>query len=340
MPGELEKIQVLAQEFSGVVPTMVLGSGASCAHGMPGMRELQQYLLNNLKPNEDESQEWAKIADEMAKSGLELALTKVAPASSITERIVDLTWEYLSTEDNNIRRDLLLAKDRMPLAALFMHLFATTHREIDIVTTNYDRLAEFAAESVGYFTQTGFFPGAFSKRNSGEPLMLYSGQVRIPTVNIWKVHGSLGWFEDQDRLPIQAAMDVTVPEKLKPLIVTPGVDKHRRTQFEPFRTIMTNADTALINARGYMCIGFGFRDQHIEPKIIERFRAEQVPIIVLSYELTPETKSFLKNYSDLYLAIENCQGGSRCFYSGGGEEGVTLQQENLWTISGFMSLIT
>lgn len=339
MSKDFEKVQVLAQEFAGVVPSVILGSGASCAHGMPGMYDLQSHLTDTLQPAPTLRATWESIVEQMDSVGLEAALTNVSPPEELTKLIVDATWRYLHAKDKKIRRDLVVADEDMPLSKLLTYLLATTHKEIDIITTNYDQLAELAAEQAGLFIQTGFFPGEFSRRNSGEPLALYSGRSRVPAANIWKVHGSLNWFEDVNQLQLQTSFDPPAPDGYAPLIVTPGVAKLQRTQFEPFRTIMTNADTALTGARGFLCIGFGFRDKHIEPKIIERFRKEQVPMIALAYELTPENKDFLNKHSEHYLAIEKSPDGSRCFFSGGGEDGIELSQEDLWTVTGFLSLV-
>jgi len=50
------------------------------------------------------------------------------------------------------------------------------------------------------------------------------------------------------------------------------VSKFQRTHDEPFRSAIQGADLALEHAKGYVCVGFGFRDTHIEPKLVERCR--------------------------------------------------------------------
>ncbi len=128
-------------------------------------------------------------------------------------------------------------------------------------------------------------------------------------------------------------------KSLTPLIVTPGFNKFERTHDEPFRSAIQGADRVLIGAEGYLCVGFGFRDTHIEPKIIERCRQKSVPIVVLGRSLTDEAKSFLRSKAGVkHLGIEMSALGSRAF-SDEYPDGIDIALPDLWSLEGFMKLV-
>ncbi|WP_271608593.1 hypothetical protein [Bradyrhizobium sp. CCBAU 21359] len=84
------------------------------------------------------------------------------------------------------------------------------------------------------------------------------------TVAVWKVHGSLDWFQDSAGQIIGVRGMPEVPAGYSPLMITPGIDKYRLTHGEPFRTILGCSDAALENARAYFCVGYGFNDEHLQ----------------------------------------------------------------------------
>lgn len=48
MADPIEKIYRSAQQCIESVPVIVVGSGASMGHGLPGMWDLAQYLIENV----------------------------------------------------------------------------------------------------------------------------------------------------------------------------------------------------------------------------------------------------------------------------------------------------
>ena len=54
------------QEICRQIPVIILGSGASCAAGIPCMKALAKRLLEELENNT--SDEWTKISDDLRKN--------------------------------------------------------------------------------------------------------------------------------------------------------------------------------------------------------------------------------------------------------------------------------
>ena len=69
----LDEISQLAQVCYQANPTIVLGSGASIAHGLPSMADLKDYLLAEVNPeNDDEASSWREVQG--VPSGVRLLL--------------------------------------------------------------------------------------------------------------------------------------------------------------------------------------------------------------------------------------------------------------------------
>ena len=315
MPQTLtDVILETAQECLKSMPVIVLGSGASVPFGLPSMEALAHHLINT--PPDAQSQMsvdegWSQFVDNIAGGmDLETALQEIGRNDAISDHIVRVTWEYVSETDVQAF-DEIVSNDRLvPLARLFRYLFTSTHATITVVTTNYDRLAEYAADVAGTPNNVGFAPGYMRRRITGSQLQyLLNGQV-ARTVNVWKVHGCLDWFLDQDGNVKAFAASRSIPDGLSPAIVTPGIEKYERTHQEPFRSIIQQADDALSSSNAFLCIGFGFNDQHIQPRLTERWDQGETLLVILAKSLTDSAKQILdRAQGKRYLAMEeSCSG--------------------------------
>ena len=160
MDEELNKIALQAQKYLENLPVIVLGSGASVSYGLPTMWNLAEYLKDNIKINADK--EWDKFVQLLDKGAdLETALQKVTLNSDITDKIIVKTWELINPKDVKVFFDSLSNLDFFPLSKLINKLFNSTSKELNIITTNYDRLAEYACEKSNLYHYTGFTTGFY-----------------------------------------------------------------------------------------------------------------------------------------------------------------------------------
>lgn len=239
-------------------------------------------------------------------------------------------------DDQRIYNEILAGGVTLSLAHLFKSMFRSTHQIIHVVTTNYDRLVEYAACQAGFRFNTGFTDGAVRHFNcqKSDPKH-YTRHANFRCIVIWKVHGSIDWFQS-DSEPLGVFDHATLPESFSPLIVTPGVAKYSRTHQEPFRTVITNADESLKIARGFLCVGYGFADDHIEPKLISRSRQIQPPVIILAKDLRPGSREFLmKHMHSKVVAFVEDAAGTRA-YTEGSKDGVVFAGESLWSLEGLI----
>lgn len=322
-------------------PAIVLGSGASIPHGIRGMGDLAAWLHENVQAESGaEADQWLLVKTALAaKDHLEAALENKNLPESLVVKIVRSTWEFISSDDYSLFKSAIKAEAVLPLQSLLGGLFRSTHRDIHVVTTNYDRVAEYAADIGGYIHKTGFLPGYLRRSEGAENLNFKQGNDLARTVTVWKVHGSLVWFSDTKGGVMSLPMTNELPDGLIPLIVTPGVSKYQRTHDEPFRSTIQGADRVLSHATAFICIGYGFRDSHIHPKLIARCRTNNAPILVAARTLTPEAKDFLRRDAGRnYVALEDLPSGTMA-YNKDNPEGVVIDSGKYWELPSLNALL-
>ena len=333
----------IAQECISHAPVIVLGSGASAAHGVPSMPQLRTHLMTSPLPGglgERDATVWREFLHHVETLDLEAALTAVQLTDALMHHVVHTTWDLLAPADQRIFDQIVRDRQFLPLTPLFQHLLKSTHAEIDVVTPNYDRLAEYAADAGGLCHFTGFGHGHLRLRYQDHPLKFYQNRKPARTVNVWKVHGSLDWFRDSDGITVGLPIMPTRPDGMTPVIVTPGIEKYRMTHDEPFRTILAGADGALQSARSYLCIGYGFNDTHIQPKLVERCQTGPVPLVLITKQISPMAKEFLLNgRCRRFLALEECDAGCRLF-SAEHPNGIEIADRPVWRLDQFLTMVT
>lgn len=310
-------------------------------HGLPSMDMLSNYIRTNMK-TEDESEEtaWKQVNRALENDNhLETALEKQNLPHSLLSKIIRLTWQCINEKDKVVLETAISCHVAFPLGELLSGIFRSTQIEVHIVTTNYDRVAEYACNSRGILFQTGFAPGYVQKWEGTEHVNFSHRRKKCRVVKIWKVHGSLDWFQTENEKIVGLPLFERPSADYTPLIVTPGPYKFQKTHDDPFRSIINGADKALKNAAAFLCVGYGFRDQHIHPKIYDRCREKNIPIIVLAKKLTQEARDFLKQRAGTnYMGIELASGGSK-IYLPQNTDGLNVNDSELWSLSGFNKLV-
>jgi hypothetical protein len=332
-----------AQACIAACPVIILGSGASIAAGIPGMGELRDFLLTFPDPagyTPKELEPWQAFKNALAGTDLESALQQAILPEHLDDVMVEATWNFLQPYDIKAFDELLLRTSPYPLTRLFQHLLRSTNREIDVVTPNYDRLAEYAAELGQIYHETGFSYGHLRRRLGDARQTVHLSGNPCDRVNVWKVHGSFDWFRDEHGVIRALPVSYPKPANWKPAIVTPGLQKYRRVYDEPFVSIKAASDHAFSNAAAFFCSGFGFNDSHIQTKLTERCRSRQVPLVLITRQVTTAAKNFFAgDHCTQYLAVEYAMGGCRIFCPEF-PKGEIVTEGAFWQLEDFLTLIT
>jgi len=333
----------LAQECVSKAPVLILGSGASAAYGIPGMPGLQKHLMGIAPPSgakPDDKMAWQTFIDRLKTVDLETALTEIRLPDSMTQLVVESTWDFLVPHDLRIFASMVGDRKIFPLTTLYRHLFQSTNSDIHVVTPNYDRIAEYAADAGEMCHYTGFGYGHLRYRATEPGPRIHVGKSSARVVNVWKVHGSFDWFRDRDGIVVGLPVSGTRPTGLEPVIVTPGIEKYRITHDEPFRSITQGADWALQSANAYLCIGYGFNDSHVQTKLVERCRFESVPLVLITKSISPTAQAFLKGGKcKHYMALEEFGSGSK-MYTAEYPDGIELKDKAIWKLEQFLTMVT
>jgi hypothetical protein len=305
------------------------------------MNDLTDHVIKHISiDSHHETPAFSKFIKHATSYGVEIALAQSNLDDGLHNAILHHMWSLIRDKDSVVLTQLLVTPNMLPLTRLYRHLFDSTHTEIHVVTTNYDRLAEYAAEAGEFAHYTGFSYGHLRRPAGTDPWHLRRGErgERIPrTAHIWKVHGSIDWFTTSEN-EVVAGLDPQLHAPLKPLIVTPGEQKYRITHEEPFRTIISRADSAMESARGFLIVGYGFNDEHIQPKLRESMQRREVPILVLTKELTDSGRQLLCESSlRNYMIFESDGLDGTCIYLAGQTSPQVVRGHRLWDLQEFLS---
>jgi len=195
-------------------------------------------------------------------------------------------------------------------------------------------LIEYAIDFAEGQAETGFSNNYINKFTQ------FMRSTAKRTVNLYKVHGSIDWFkhkENPNLLSLRFFDKSKLADKFNPQIVTPGNGKYKETYVDPFRTVISKADEALRKSCAYLCIGYGFNDEHIQPIIIDENRKKKKPIVIVTKNITPKIEElFLQNSVENCLVIsENDSGGSLVHYTHADKDTFT---ESYWQLEMFYKL--
>lgn len=312
--GDLD-IHALKQRLQSLFTdglVIVVGSGLSCAEGLPGMWQLSNHLKDVLPDRiggEDEDA-WANVAGQLdAGVGLEAALHKVAVSEVLEAAIVQATAEYMLAEEVKTLGDCVDTGRTLRFARLLPHLSPANPKRVEVVTTNYDRLIEFAVESAGWGVDTGFVGRLLGRHDPSESdksfvkgvakgsrltKLLYRDRIRL-----YKPHGSLDWFQ-MPHGPVCSALPISAQR----LLITPGAGKYRLGYNQPFDNHREGANAAVDKADAFLCIGYGFNDDHLQTHLTPRLQAG-VPALLLTHGLPEAAEVVIKASANTIALIHH-----------------------------------
>ena len=292
---ELSALKKQLQEHLGDGLVLIVGSGLSCAEGVPGMGALGHHLVTHIPASlsPDDTKLWEEIHPLIETEGLETALLKHAPTASLEAAIVQSTGDFIAAAEASIISEVFNNTRTLRLTKLIPHLLKPG-TGIPIVTTNYDRLAELACEEAGLGVDT-MFCGHFAARLEPEDsywsfcrqVKLVGKNVRYKfasKANVFKPHGSLDWYHREGN-PVRYAGALPLPR----LIITPGLNKFRSGYESPFDKHRERGNDAIDKARRFLIIGYGFNDDHLETHLTPRIKSG-VKTVILTYALSPKAR--------------------------------------------------
>lgn len=318
----------------------LVGSGVSAAAGLPSMMELGTHLQSNVpsRISTDLEKEWAVVSAALGKGdGIEAALKDIDANSGLIPIVVKLVSELIEPKEQKVIEELLSGSRKLPFSELLEHITFTSDRHT-IITTNYDRLLEFAAEVSGVAVDTlfdGRLYGQCDQKKSRYAVgILENKQTRAGVkikyrqhIVILKPHGSLDWYAHQGN-PIRCMIPNGSSDRL---MIVPGSNKYRKGYESPFDLHRSEANSAIDKAARYLVIGYGFNDDHLETHLRQELKKGK-PCLVLNRSVSNNLQNLIKDCPKI-LALSKKGSGTVVHHEGQVFEFDSL---NLWELGGFI----
>lgn len=325
----VDELIILLQRLLENNPLVVLGSGASIDYGLPSMADLAKEICRHSHHDVAFADLCAKLASGM---DLESAINDCSLPDDVFCFVQNIVWDCVCSSDYQY---FTVIDHNNATIQLVKKLLRPSGNKCTIVTTNYDRIVEYAVDIAGATIVTGFEGSLIKKFETVAPnKKIERVRARNKTVELWKVHGSLDWFTSTTNEVLSYPLSKEILTGHRPLIIPPGNEKMRLSHNEPYRTTIAEADKSIIKAGAYLCVGYGFNDEHIQSKIIDEIQKGK-PIVVLARTMTCRCRELIVNNSNVqkYLILEkNPSGDTLATYHGGS----LSVPGNLWQLSEFL----
>lgn len=331
----VERLALTIQRYLSENPAILVGSGCSVPYGLPTMTNLADEIIAELSLKFKTEPSWIEFVVQLEKTqNLETALEAVAMKDDIHSEIIRVVWECINKRDNEAFLSFL-QKGTFPDISKIIEKCVQKPTKTNIITTNYDRLIEYSIDFAEGKCLTAF-SGNYRKKFVG-----FDSNVSKRAVNLYKVHGSIDWFKNNNygsMVAVNFRDSSSFREHFSPMIVTPGNRKYKETHNDPFRTVIAEADKAIRASSAYLCIGYGFNDEHIQPIIIDENRSKKKPIVIVTKGLTEKMKDlFIANteYPCLIITENGENGGTKVFFN---KDDCKVFEQPFWKVNEFTKL--
>lgn len=299
---DIDTIKKMIQEFFQEGTVTIVGSGLSLAEGIPGMGELANELqakIPGLLSEATDINNWDRIKNDLANGvGLETSLHNTKPSEYVEECIRKVTAMYIGKADNNLFIDIMKNGKQLRFSE-YLRRFNIRSQGLTVITTNYDRLIEYACEANDIMVDTlfiGKYMARFKPKQSkyasciGKQKMAGKGMKLqySPRVTVLKPHGCLSWH-------LINGIPYSVPNYTTEdsLIITPGLNKYREGYSVPFDTHRARANEEIDKAQRYIIIGYGFGDDHLETHLMQQLHVGKLTLI-FTYSLSAKAEKIIK----------------------------------------------
>jgi hypothetical protein len=328
---EYEEGLILLQDFVKKRPLILVGSGLSVSMGIPGMGELLERLTERL-PNilsKKALSEWNECLELIKEKGFEEGLLEKRISMELLVEIISETADFIGEHDERFCNNLYTMKlEDFPFAKLLNHLLMSLPPSIpnvNVITTNYDHLIEYACDLINVECCTGFrglYLQHFTKENLKENYykrVLVNQKTKskaeyriIPKIRLLKPHGSLKW-QRINNATFQSNKIVMGSDRI---IITPGSTKFEASLTDyVMNTHREIANDCLNNAESVIIIGYGFNDSHLQTVLTERLK-EGLSCLILTRTLSNNAKKIISSCNQIIALELESTNQTRWYFNG------------------------
>lgn len=339
-------------------PFVLFGTGMSCAVDKRfGMYSLKEHLIKQIEDENltsSQQKEWDNVIKSLnGGADFESAMNSIKD-DSLIKKIVEITGNFVGTIDFEYSQKILYNKINWPASILFQKLvkgLSGTDPELNVATSNYDMLAEYAFEINNLPYINGFYGGVNrklgweqSKRSITYIEKIQYGRKLKPTqmtkkhIVLYKVHGSLNLFLINDKLIESNAWLYSKPENVERLIITPGISKHEKLhQFRP--ELLSKFDEAVEKHCFFLFLGFGFNDTQLNNHaIVDKLKNQQCNGLIITKSSNERIENLLQSSENLWL-IRSSDKTDTLIKNKKYSSPLIINDEELWKVDIFVNTI-
>lgn len=227
---------------------------------------------------------------------------------------------------------------------LFVSLLSRREEEnpIKVFSLNYDPLVEMAAELECIRLVDGFhghdnafFDAGSFRHTSVVRVRNHRGrQVRGVTgsLRLIKLHGSLGWYDDDETGIRRSKFNDPVPVTAKRLMIPPQYRKAQDTGHAPYSTLWSEFRGSLFHGddklNRLIALGYGMADEHVNAEIESALERTNFTLIIITKALSDPIFNKWSNKQRVHIVTED-----RCSLNGVSGEG----HPDLCSFEGFIA---
>ena len=322
--------------FRITTPHIILGTGTSCAVDVGfGMVALMDKLLQSMASitlDKKSLLQWAKVKKSLAHNvdiehSLDFALTP-----TLRENILRITGKSVAELDQKYAGPICRRQKEWPAMAIIEKIVKglsnSDHQELNVITTNYDLLFEYACAAYGVTCLDGFCGNVIKKEDwsASQRIVCQPEAVRnsrgkmkkkvaiLPHIRLYKVHGSLNRFLVNDEVVSVDMWIGDAPVDVERVIITPGSSKYEKIQ-KYRKELESKADESVGAANSFLFLGYGMNDVHIEQYIKQRIHRDRKPAVFITRDLNERMENFAKQNDTVWIVcgLEDPNAGSRIF---------------------------
>ena len=287
MPLELSTVKRRLQDHLQEGLLIVVGSGLSAAEGIPGMASLAEHLKREIPPRLAAAPDpaWGVVAAALdAGDNLEAAMGNANLLSATVEMIVAETAQLISAKERNVFAKVLAGERELPFTPFVKHLFKAG-KKFHLITTNYDRLIEFAAEAAEIGVDSRFFGYLHGrsdpKRSADAHRVFVLFWQELPLSEACRACASISRTAVSTGLKLGRRLSVV---RLKPEECRSSLRRGRPSIRESFRVAFDDqrnaGNRAASTANRLLFIGYGFNDDHLEQYLCPNLKLTKPTVIV------------------------------------------------------------
>ncbi|HWR09594.1 SIR2 family protein [Sporomusa sp.] len=350
----VDKDEILAklQDFLRTRPMLLIGTGLSVSMGLPGMGELTNFLKSDMPKrcvgDPKLTSEWTICLASIEAHGLEDGLGRCTVSQELLHLIIEATATVIDLKDIQFKRQLIATSAKsFPLAKLIKHIIDSLppgNPCLNIITSNYDHLIEYACDVCSIHCCTGF-SGAHLQRFSHETLVCDSYSLTVvpdkrtmktdyrkqKRVRLLKPHGSLKW----QQLGSETFQCSEMIENATRVIITPGLTKYKASLTDPTMNCHREmANQSIRSANSIMVIGYGFNDSHLQTVLTERL-SQGMNCLIITRHLSDSAKMIVQDYPNIIALDQSTAGLTTWYYQGDSGE----FPGQLWSIEEFVDKV-